>query len=303
MAENTDVLPDKVVETLKDKLKGIDTTWAVASALGTFALYVAGYLALRFHLTTLGVGTDLAVLDERYVFTGARFLIYLCSSLPVVVILSLILLLPCWLLMKIARVRALSERIRMQWVQPSLLALIGIVVALFLIQFLMRQSFLLGNLLLADCLPLPSWLRGLLLDPTNASLYFTGLIAGVCLTGGLCYTARNAAEQTAWSRVWTGLLAVLVAIQFLLLPVNYGVLVVDKMFPKVADLGGIEPLTEGQEAWLVWEGKEGVTWLVRSTVGDKVNRTLVTLPQKDVKKTQIIRYDALATLLDNSPCP
>ncbi len=300
MAENTDVLPDKVIETLKDKLNGIDTTWAVASALGTFALYVAGYLALRFHLTTLGVGTDLAVLDERYVFTGARFLIYLCSSFPVVVILSLILLVPCWLLMKIARVRALFERIRMQWAQPSLLALIGIVVALFLIQFLTRQSFLLSNLLLADCLPPPSWLRGLLLDPTNASLYLTGLIAGVCLTGGLCYAARNAAEQTAWSRVWTGLLAVLVAIQFLLLPVNYGVLVVDKIFPKVADLGGIESLAEGQEAWLVWEGKEGVTWLVRS---DEVNRKLVTLPQKDVKKTQIIRYDALAKLLNNSPCP
>jgi hypothetical protein len=301
-----DAHEDKLSATLHDALKALAGSWAAYSALGSFALYLAGYLALRFHLTTLGLGTDLAVLDERYVFTGARFLIFLGALLPAVVLLSLLLLAIYWLLARVARIRVLGERMRAWWAQPSRLALLGIVVAVLLIQLLMRQCFALNHLLLAECLPPPGWLRGLLLDQTSASLYFTGLVAGICLTGGLWYAARRAAAQTAWSRAWTNLLAVLVAIQFLLLPVNYGVLVVDKTLTKVADLGGVESLRDGQQAWLVWEGKEGVTWLVWDNdlcgKSQAACRKLVTLPQKEVKKTQIIRYDALAQALTGGPC-
>ena len=67
---------------LSDKLKELGANWAVYSALGSFALYLLGYLSLRFHLTVLGVGTDLAVLDERYLFAGTRFLVYVVSSVP-----------------------------------------------------------------------------------------------------------------------------------------------------------------------------------------------------------------------------
>ncbi len=298
----SEALPDKVTTSLLARLQEFAGSWAGYSTLGSFALYVAGYLALRFHLTALGVGTDLAVLDERYVFTGARFLIFLSSLLPSIVLLSLPLLVVGWLLTRIVRQRIPGERVLGWWAQPSRLASCGILVALFFIQFLMRQCFLLSNLLLAECLPPPSWLRGLLLNPTNASLYFIGLVAGVCVTGGLWYAAQRAAVQTAWSRALTGLLAVLVAIQFLLLPVNYGVLVVDKNLPKVADLGGVEPLTEGQEAWLIWEGKDGVTWLVRTPNANGVTRQLVTMPQKEVKRTRILRYDTLAYCLTAVPC-
>ncbi|HEX4947971.1 MAG TPA: hypothetical protein VFZ34_14965, partial [Blastocatellia bacterium] len=79
MAEATEVSSEKATASLTAQLKEFAGSWAKYSALGSFALYVVGYLALRFHLTVLGVGTDLAVLDERYVFTGARFLIYTVS--------------------------------------------------------------------------------------------------------------------------------------------------------------------------------------------------------------------------------
>src|SRR6478672_5180372 len=78
-------------EDLKSKVHGLLGSWASISALGSFVLYLFGYLALRFHLTTLGIGTDLAVLDERYLFTGAKFLVYLAATIPIIVLLALVL--------------------------------------------------------------------------------------------------------------------------------------------------------------------------------------------------------------------
>ena len=52
-------------DTLGERIKAVGGSWAAYTAVGSFVLYVLGYLALRFHLTALGIGTDLAVLDER----------------------------------------------------------------------------------------------------------------------------------------------------------------------------------------------------------------------------------------------
>ncbi|MGH8532426.1 MAG: hypothetical protein ACREV1_06750, partial [Gammaproteobacteria bacterium] len=78
-------------QTVKDQLSALAGNWASYTALGSFTLYVLGYLSLRFHLTALGIGTDLAVLDERYLFTGARFFVYLVSTVPTVILLLIIL--------------------------------------------------------------------------------------------------------------------------------------------------------------------------------------------------------------------
>ena len=42
------------------RLQSIGLHWATWSVIGTFILYVLGYLTIRFHLSVLGVGTDLA---------------------------------------------------------------------------------------------------------------------------------------------------------------------------------------------------------------------------------------------------
>ena len=55
------------------RLQSVGAHWASWSLIGTFVLYVLGYLTVRFHLTVLGVGTDLGILDERYLFAGAKF--------------------------------------------------------------------------------------------------------------------------------------------------------------------------------------------------------------------------------------
>src|SRR5215831_12986441 len=79
---------------LSDTIKDVAGSWAAYIAMGSFGLYFLGYLSLRFHLTALGIATDLAVFDERYLFAGARFLVYLVASLPNVLLLVLVLSLP-----------------------------------------------------------------------------------------------------------------------------------------------------------------------------------------------------------------
>ena len=80
-------MPD-LLQDLGEHVKGFADNWTKYS-IGSFLLYGVGYLALRFHLTALGIATDLAVLDERYLFTGARFLVYLVASIPIILLIGI----------------------------------------------------------------------------------------------------------------------------------------------------------------------------------------------------------------------
>ena len=82
-----------------------------------------------------------------------------------------------------------------------------------------------------------------------------------------------------------------------MLPVNYGILIADKTIPKVANLGNQKPLQAAEEAWLVWEGKDGVTYLVRSRLAGQEQRALITIRRSDVKEIKIIAYDHILLVL------
>jgi len=300
---------------LSERLKAIAGSWPGYLALASFVLYVMGYLSLRFHLTALGIGTDLNVIDERYVFAGAKFLVYFFSCGPILILLILALmaityvpyrLLPRRFRSKIKEIpTGLWKRIGPWWSNPNRLALTGIVLSVILIQLVMRQCFFLNNLLLSPYLSAPCWLRQLLLDDGGGlqALYFSGLEAGTALAAVFFVNARRQVEQTGISRFLTTVLGSLIAIQFLFLPINYGILISDKTLPKVADLGGQAESIESQEAWLVWEGMEGVTYLVRSKDPTQDQRSLITLPRKDIRRTEIIRYDPiLRTLFAGQAC-
>lgn len=300
---------------VSEKLKALAGSWPGYVALGSFALYVMGYLSLRFHLTALGIGTDLDVIDERYVFAGAKFLVYFFSCGPILILVILAVLAVFWLPYRLfpKRLRSrikqvpsgLWKRLGPWWSNPNRPAFAGIVLSVILIQFVMRQCFLLSNLLLSPYLSGPCWLRNLLLDEAGGlqALYFSGLEAGTALAAVCFFSARRQADQTALSRFLTIVLGSLIAIQFLFLPINYGILISDKTLPKVTDLGGQAELKSGQEAWLVWEGTQGVTYLVRSKDQTGDQRSLITLPKKDVKRTEIVSYDSiLRTLFAAEAC-
>jgi hypothetical protein len=283
---------------LGDRLKGIPATFATWSTVAAFVLYLLGYLSLRFHLTTLGVGTDLTVLDERYLFSGAKFLVYLASAVPLVVMLGALLLgPPWWLLARIApsAVERLQSMVRTGHAAATIA---GIAASVLFTQTVMKQCFLVSNVLLG---PPPSaeapWPARLLANDALMPLFFSALVAGVAFPLAILLLKDGAGVSGPPRPALRGLLWVLVAIQLLLLPVNFGTLILDKTVPQVAALGA-ERVPEGGTAWLVWEGKEGMTYFVRRP-GNV--RSLLTLPRQDIKRMEITAYDKLGTIVAVPP--
>jgi hypothetical protein len=125
-------------------------------------------------------------------------------------------------------------------------------------------------------------------------LYFSLLVAGCAVPLAILWALRGTEASGGPTALARGLLAFLAAVQVLLLPINYGVLILDKALPRVAALGE-KPLADGEEAWLVWEGKDGVTFLVRNQA--RTRRTLVTLPRGDAKRTEILGFDRILPTL------
>jgi hypothetical protein len=282
--------------------------WTAYGALGSFLLYLLGYLTLRFQLSTYGVASNLDVLDEKYLFAGCRFLVYVASAVPNILIILLILAAIAYLPYKLVPV-TLKDHVR-HWAsswcaKPLHLPLLGVVLAVALIQFVLRKCFSLGNLLLRTQLP-DEWPSSVLLaSDGKLALYFSGLVAGTLLTGAiLLYSFNRGAVVTAASRFWMGILVFLFAVEFLLLPVNYGVLISTQELPRIAELGPAQKSSTGQRDWLLWENKDEVTYFVRD---DQDRRTIVTLPRKDAQ-VRIMAYDDIFCVLfgrnhvESRPC-
>lgn len=283
-----------LLQELNERIRALGADWTKYTVVGSFLLYLVGYLALRFHLTAIGVGTDLAVLDERYLFTGARFLVYLAAAVPIVVLVTLPATVVAWAVSRLAPQTARAAAY--DWIRhPTRLSLLGIVFAVTMIQFVMRQCFIFSDLLLARELPSePRWLVTLLLDDRLMPVYFSALVAGCAATLAIVWALHTMEPPSGAAAFAKGLLAFLAAVQILLLPVNYGVLIVDKALPRVAALGE-ELLAGSDEAWLVWEGKEGVTFLVRNR--ERNRRALVTIQRAKVTRTEILGFDRIVPTL------
>jgi len=278
------------IKSLTDYLNDYAGSWVTYSAFGSFLLYLAGYLVTRFELTMLGVAQNLDVLDERYLFAGARFLVYLATSIPSLVLLLLVPAVIVWLLLRFLPERA---RARFAAIRANTFYLAGIIFAVAVIQFVARQCFALNNLLLAPTLPGPAWLSAVLLDDRDriAPLFFSGLLAATALTAALLLAGNRRSANA--SPFLAGLLTILLAIQALLLPINYAVLIGKKSFARVANV----PSLAAGRAWLIVENKEVVTLFVLG--GEPPNdRAIVTVEAKHTYGvSRIVGYDPLLRIL------
>ena len=136
------------------KIKDLGSSLTIYTTLGSFLLYVLGYLIIRFHLTTLGLSSDLAVLDERYLFTGGRFVIYMVSAIPTIIFILIVfgglVWLPFWSLPNAAKnsvqrgLDRLRQRMTAWWLVPDRLAIAAISFSVVTIQLVMRQCFFLA---------------------------------------------------------------------------------------------------------------------------------------------------------------
>lgn len=295
---------------LTKKIENVSSHWTSYTVLGSFILYVLGYLTLRFHLTVLGVGTDLSVLDERYLFIGTRFLLYFILLVPSLLLLVLLVVLPFYLpylILPLTIRRKVAvffykqwQRTCAWWLLSHRLVFLGIAFALIMIQLVMRQCIMLSNLLLAEDLAfIPVWLSHLLLVQNEALMliYFSGLIGGVLVSAGIFITLKNGVKDISGTRLLTTLLGFLVCVQLLLIPVNYGMLVIDKSMPRVISLNEKEIVKANEQAWLVWEGKEGKTFLLRKQHEGVYKKSLMTLTKRDVKRVEISGYDRIFEFL------
>jgi hypothetical protein len=256
--------------------------WTTYAGFGTFLLYLFGYLTLRFQLNTYGVSTNLDVFDEKYLFAGCRFLVYLGMTLPnllfVAAIIALVLAIP-FRLMPVPMREKPWQAVRRWLDQPYRTQLVGCAVAIIMIQFLLRQCLFLNNLLLAPCLP-PTWISSVFLTSDTAQgFYFAGLVAGIVITGALLASALKASGKPTGARALTAVLVVVFAIECLLLPINYGMIIASRWLPRVGQVNmGGDKLLEGDTAWVVWESKDVLTYFIRDS---NDTRRLVTVPRKD----------------------
>ena len=154
---------------LLQEIKEIGASWSIFTTLGSFLLYVLGYFVLRFQLATWGVVTDLSVLDERYFFAGARFLVYLVSSVVSVLLLASPLFLIWWLLNKSLRFQ--------NWRKSLNYALAGVIFSVLFVQLIERKCFqLMRGLLVQQQLEGDNWLKATILD--RSASYESLLVAG-----------------------------------------------------------------------------------------------------------------------------
>lgn len=293
---------------LAEKAGSLAGKWAAYAAFGSFFLYLLGYLTLRVQLSTYGVTGGLDVLDQRYLFAGCRFLVFLAASVPNVLIIVLLLVALSYAPYKLipTSVKNRVARRISDWCAPAArLPLLGIVIGVGLIQLVLRKCFLFGNLLVSKGLP-DDWLSSVLLSSdTNITLYFMGLVTGTLISGViLFYAGRRGGEKGAVSEFLVGVLAFLVAVEFLLLPVNFGVLITTQQLPRVAEMSG-EQLPEGTRIWLVSDTKDQLTYFVRAP---NDQRMLLTVPRKE-SKIKIVGYDDIFCELFSAqhagprPCP
>jgi len=284
------------------------SSWAAIIAVGSSLTYLLGYLSLRFHLTAIGIWTDISLFDEKYFFEGAKFTIYFLYSLPILFSILLLFYLLFYILSRLFK--NLREHINEYFLliknycrnNPNNLALMGIIWSIIVIQIVMRQCFTVQNIITSGIFPDAIWLTNLLLtdNETILILYFSGLIFVWIFSFSLLIIFIKIAQQSLAALILKWSFFLLIIIEFILLPINYGILIGDKSAPRINTLGENRVLQPNEKAWLVWEANDSLTYFVLTRTDKEEKRELITLPRKDVKIIDIISEDNIFGVVHNA---
>jgi hypothetical protein len=136
----------------------------------------------------------------------------------------------------------------------------------------------------------------LLLGPEALmSLYFCALFALIAVSIWLLAVSLAATATVERISFANLLLAALVGIEVLLLPVNHGILVANKVAARVASATG-DFVPQGKAVWRIWDGKTTVTFLIADCV-DAAKRRLVTLTSSKVEHIEVIGFEPIVKKL------
>ena len=297
-------MPTTVWNSIADKLKTWAGNWSTFILIGTFVLYLLGYLVLRFHLTALGIGTDLSILDERYLFAGASFVVNLVAFLVTDLFIAGTLgAIGYGIYRAVTRGRSQPQSTE----SPSLpvwLPIAALILGLAVIQFVMRQCFSFANLLFAPRQDIEemSWIASLFFKEGAGNLvYYFCILLAICVgtTAVLAYSVSRETTAPA-TRAILGILALVVTVQWLLVPINYGYFVANKTLPRVTPPDA-SSLPSGTRAWLAWETKDALTYFLVRPSGDPADRSLVTIPRTANARIEIVGYDPILQVLNPKP--
>ena len=238
--------------------KNIGAVLGTASVVG----YACGYLALHARAFALGTDPAFKLVDQVYVFAGARFLI---ATLIAVLVLAPVMLAVRWAAIGASRLLPDSLAAPIQWI-----ALILVAVMTLLSLGILKAN---GILLSEGDLP-TSGLEGAVLGSATGLRF--GLILASVLLAGLSALWLYAHAKPPGSFAWV--LAVVVALQAFMLPVYHGALFADRRVRVLSEVPGVvQGLTT--PVAIVDRTAEQATLLGQSGVG---RRGLATVALKDL---------------------
>ena len=242
------------------------------------------------------------MLDERYLFAGANFLIFLAYAAAANVFIALALAATVYgfyrLLTLLTTWRPIAEFASLgHWISaPLRLALTGLALSAAFFFLVMTSCLEFSNILLREKLP-KSYLRDWLLQEGPCSQpitwYIIGMVGVAMVASVVLLKLHSEKPRTMMSVGIRHLLAFFVAMLWLMLPVNYGCLFMNKRIPKVIHLENTIPIAQGKEVWLVWESKDNLTFLLSSGNPKTGGRSLLTISRDQVKTVEVITYDPL----------
>lgn len=234
-------------------------TAGTLSSLGA-VLTAVGYLAERSHLIMLGF-TTVPVDLNQYLYTGALFL----AILPVIIIITplhewwgilLLLILIIWRLsLQNAKMRYLNDtffdRSKSLIINHRIAFLVLLVMTQVLILNWMVNATLIGNLLFENIFEKPETLTFFSIKPDNlkylifsrvedilrsyfVQLFLFTLVIGLALRQVITINRKSQETKMALvEKVWLGINLFLITTQVILLPVNFGALVLSKQYQEV----------------------------------------------------------------------
>ncbi len=272
---------------------------ALALSVATASLHGIGYISMRLRLLALGVEVEHGALDERFLFEGARCLLQLLITVPLVVLLGSPLVALVALARRSMGVKAKLDRLAVSiWhASPRSLLIFGSLWAAVVARFVLHPISRFQNLLLETVPHEPRWIRAVLLDTSDtlAPLYFAGLLVVVVPTA-FCFL-RLPLNAGRPARVLLGLLLV---VQLLLVPVHFGIVGAAATVPRIAELPG-EP--SSSRIWRVFATDDTSVFLVERPTGQGVLRRLVSVPDERIERLDILGRDPLLEILAQAEAP
>lgn len=275
--------------------------WGSVAALATVLIYAIGYLSQRFHYTALGAAPELTIFDERYLFSGARFLVFIVvETVPLVALAALV----SAAVIAVRRSGGGEGRERTSGPQPptrkalALEALFLSVLVVLTMVFSLKVVEVTGLLFrsAAPGEPVAHRLTCMALDPGDPYrlVHFKLLILLLAAALALAWRAETRQHPFALrGGVWF-----LVVVQLMLLPIHHGTLYADK---RLSELAGLPDLAAAGKVWLVDRGSSLATVLV--TVGSGAeNRRLYTVATSDLNDVAVVRLAPLGAAIALSGC-